>query len=150
MLKNDRSLTGDFLQSNTFCVDFCFFLICKSSANIISISHGCALGWLSPYLPLLQSDASPLANGPISLEETSWIGAILCVGGVIGNSIFGYLCKSIGRKRAIILLALPNLVWIWTLNYVIVGWYHWKYFFRASGCVSCSVVMYMNFIWRDF
>ncbi|XP_037038802.1 facilitated trehalose transporter Tret1-like [Bradysia coprophila] len=78
-------------------------------ANIISISHGCALGWLSPYLPLLQSDSSPLSTGSISLEETSWIGAILCIGGVIGNSIFGYLCKLIGRKRAIILLGLPNL-----------------------------------------
>lgn len=80
------------------------------TANIISVSHGCALGWLSPYLPLLQSDSSPLTTGPISLEETSWIGAILCVGGVVGNSLFGFLCNWIGRKRAITLLAFPNMV----------------------------------------
>ncbi|KAJ6633527.1 Facilitated trehalose transporter Tret1 [Pseudolycoriella hygida] len=78
-------------------------------ANIISLSHGCSLGWLSPYLPLLQSDSSPLFTGSINLEETSWIGAILCVGGVVGNSVFGYLCKLIGRKRSITLLAIPNL-----------------------------------------
>lgn len=86
------------------------FLFRDFTANIISLSHGCALGWLSPYLPLLQSDSSPLSTGSISLEETSWIGAILCVGGVVGNSTFGYLCKLIGRKRAITLLAFPNMV----------------------------------------
>lgn len=68
------------------------------------------MGWLSPYLPLLQSDSSPLTTGPISLEETSWIGAILCLGGVVGNSSFGFLCNWIGRKRAITLLAFPNMV----------------------------------------
>lgn len=80
------------------------------AANIISLSHGCILGWLSPFLPLLQSTNSPLESGAITLVEASWVAAIICFGGVIGNFTFGLLANHIGSKRAICLLAFPQMV----------------------------------------
>lgn len=74
------------------------------------MSHGCVLGWLSPFLPLLQSDNSPLRTGPISLVEASWVGAVICIGGVIGNFSFGLLVSRFGSKRGISLLAFPQMV----------------------------------------
>lgn len=49
----------------------------------MSLSHGCASGWLSPALIYFKSDASHLA--PITVEEASWIGASLPVGGFFGT-----------------------------------------------------------------
>lgn len=42
------------------------------TANIITLGHGTAIGWLSPALPTLQSNHSPLETGAITLEESSW------------------------------------------------------------------------------
>lgn len=75
------------------------------------MSHGCVIGWVSPFLPLLQSDQSPLETGAITLTQASWVGAFVCVGGVLGNFSFGMLVNLIGSKRTIILLALPQLVY---------------------------------------
>lgn len=79
-------------------------------ANLITLSHGCILGWLSPFLPLLKSPDSPLDGGAVTLDEASWIGAIICVGGVIGNFMFGMLVNYSGCKRAISCLAFPQVV----------------------------------------
>ena len=42
--------------------------------NILSITHGCALGWTSPIIPYLKSEATHLKSGPIDATEASWIG----------------------------------------------------------------------------
>lgn len=82
--------------------------------NIISLAHGSATGWLSPTLPLLQSAASPLATGPITTEQASWIGSLLSLGGILGNFIFSSLAEKYGRKFALVALAFPNLTF-WLL-----------------------------------
>lgn len=73
-------------------------------------SHGNAIGWLAPTLPTLQSADSPLTTGPITLEEASWIGSIICVGGVTGSLTFGLLVNRIGCKLSLYLLAVPHVV----------------------------------------
>lgn len=78
-------------------------------ANIISLSHGCVIAWTSPILPYLKSEDTHFKAGPITLEEASWIGSIICIGGLIGNFGFGYLSEKLGRKKAIILLAFPHI-----------------------------------------
>lgn len=82
--------------------------------NIISLAHGSATGWLSPSLPVLQSDDTHLVSGPISMEELSWIGGLLSLGGIVGNFMFSAIAGKFGRKFALILLAFPNLAF-WML-----------------------------------
>lgn len=68
------------------------------------------IGWLSPALLILISDSSPMNGGALTTEQVSWIGAILNVGALIGN--FGYTTVNnyFGRKKALCLLAFPNMV----------------------------------------
>lgn len=80
------------------------------AANLIMAGFGCGVGWLSMALPLLQSDKSPLDTGPLTVEDVSWIGSILSIGGMIGNLLVGYLVTIIGSKNSIMLLGLPQLV----------------------------------------
>uniref|UniRef100_A0A1L8DF24 Putative facilitated trehalose transporter tret1 n=1 Tax=Nyssomyia neivai TaxID=330878 RepID=A0A1L8DF24_9DIPT len=77
--------------------------------NIISLAHGSSIGWLSPFLPILLSEASPLATGKISMDEASWIGALLCAGGICGCAVYGSLATRCGRKTTILLLAVPHI-----------------------------------------
>lgn len=81
--------------------------------NLISFAHGAATGWLSPTVPILQSAATPLDH-PITMEQLSWIGSLLSVGGIMGNFFFSIVAERLGRKRALIILALPNLIF-WSL-----------------------------------
>lgn len=69
-----------------------------------------AIGWLSPNLPKLQSNETPLQSGPMTLSETSWIGSCFSIGAIVGNCVFGILSNYIGRKNTLCILALPNLV----------------------------------------
>lgn len=116
-------------------------------ANLITLSHGCVLGWLSPFLPLLQSEHSPLATGAVTLEQASWIGAIICVGGVLGNFVFGVLVTQIGCKQAIGCLAFPQVVsksWSFEFCEENDGIYY-----RASGCALCSAQASIICMWHE-
>lgn len=77
--------------------------------NIISFGHGLVLGWLSPSLPLLQAHDSPLASGPLTIEQTSWVGSLICAGGIVGNYLYSFLSNRYGRKFALNLLAFPQI-----------------------------------------
>lgn len=83
--------------------------------NLITLSHGCAIGWLSPFLPYLLSNDSHLNSGALTVEEASWVGSVLCVGGVLGSIFYGYLNGLIGKKYSLLLLVPPHLVSV--LNY---------------------------------
>ncbi|XP_061401456.1 facilitated trehalose transporter Tret1-like [Musca vetustissima] len=55
---------------------------------MISLAHGIGLGWLSPMLPKLQSSTDTPIDFTVNVDESSWIGALISVGGVIGNISF--------------------------------------------------------------
>lgn len=74
------------------------------------LSHGCIVGWMSPALLFLQSENSPLETGPLTTEEISWVGSILCMGAFAGSLTTGYIAGRLGCKRAIIFLAIPGVV----------------------------------------
>ncbi|XP_055858508.1 facilitated trehalose transporter Tret1-like [Episyrphus balteatus] len=78
------------------------------TVNLLAFSHGIGLGWAAPMLLTLQSPESPLAFN-ISVQEASWIGALVSVGGLIGNLTFGILLDHIGRKKCLYLLAVPHI-----------------------------------------
>ncbi|KAL5281944.1 hypothetical protein ACFFRR_005312 [Megaselia abdita] len=82
------------------------------AVNIMTLSHGIQLGWLSPMILFLQSDRSPLDHS-ITADESSWIGSCLSLGGLLGNFIFGLLLDKIGRKKTVLLLPIPHIIlWI--------------------------------------
>lgn len=109
--------------------------------NIIALSHGICIGWLSPVLPLLQSDESPLRTGPLTVDQTAVIGLLYCVGALIGTFVFIYISHRYGSKFALNLLAYPQ-IGFWLI--VIFGdSYHYLYFGRilkgitGGGVFSC-------------
>lgn len=44
------------------------------------------------------------------MEEASWIASILCIGGMIGSELFGWFSEKLGRKFAIVLATVPQLI----------------------------------------
>lgn len=74
------------------------------------LGFGCAIGWLSPALPWLQSSDTPLLSGPLTTEQTSWSGSIICLGGMAGNILFSALTLRIGAKMTLLSLACPQMV----------------------------------------
>lgn len=76
--------------------------------NVITLAHGCALGWVSPFLPYLRSSDSHLTTGPVTSDEISWIGSSLCIGGFLGAIIFGKIGETFGKKVTLLLLVIPH------------------------------------------
>jgi MFS family permease len=91
--------------------------------NLIALSHGCAVGWLSPFLPYLKSPDSHLSSGPITTEDVSWVGSLLAVGGFVGTILFGEITEKFGKKIALFLLVIPHLGF-WSLVFFSTHVYH--------------------------
>lgn len=91
--------------------------------NLIALSHGCVVGWLSPFLPYLKSSNSHLSTGAITSEDASWIGSLLAVGGFVGTIAFGQITEKFGKKIALFLLVIPHLSF-WCLIYFSTHVYH--------------------------
>lgn len=91
--------------------------------NLIALSHGSTLGWLSPFLPYLKSSDTHLETGPVSAEDVSWIGSLICVGGFIGTIAFGKITEKFGKKNAMFLLVIPHLSF-WCLVFFSTHVYH--------------------------
>uniref|UniRef100_A0AAG5DB31 Major facilitator superfamily (MFS) profile domain-containing protein n=1 Tax=Anopheles atroparvus TaxID=41427 RepID=A0AAG5DB31_ANOAO len=107
--------------------------------HIITASYGVTVGWPAPIIPLLRSPETPLPAGPITVEQASWIGATLCIGGTIGTILFALVHTYFGKKVGLLLLPVPHLI-LWTL--ILIGdnvWYiYWARFF--SGLTGGGVV----------
>lgn len=78
--------------------------------NLLTTGHGIVCGWPSAAVMLLMSDESPLPTGPISIDEASWITALMCAGGLVGNFFFGWVTERYGRKLPLMSLAVPQIV----------------------------------------
>ncbi|KAG4078315.1 hypothetical protein HA402_013025 [Bradysia odoriphaga] len=95
--------------------------------NLISLCHGFAVGWLSSAVPILKAEDTPLASGPLTVQQTMWLGGVYPLGGVVGNGVFGILANYFGRPMSMSLLALPNFIfWLTVLfannfNQLVVG-----------------------------
>lgn len=92
-----------------WCNTFIFFHFLRA-ANLLMLSFGCTIGWVSPALPLLQSPDTPLSSGPMTTEQISWTGSTLSVGALVGNILYGYLMVRYGSKMVLMSLAVPQLV----------------------------------------
>uniref|UniRef100_A0A182W7L4 Major facilitator superfamily (MFS) profile domain-containing protein n=1 Tax=Anopheles minimus TaxID=112268 RepID=A0A182W7L4_9DIPT len=107
--------------------------------HIITASYGVTVGWPAPIIPLLRSPDTPLPSGPVTVEEASWIGATLCIGGTIGTILFAFVHTYFGKKVALLLIPVPHII-LWTL--ILIGdnvWYiYWARF--CSGLTGGGVV----------
>lgn len=122
-------------------------------ANLIALSHGTIIGWVSPAIPKLSSAGTPLIkSGPLTNDQISWIGSINCVGGLLGSFSFGYFTAMLGSKRAVFFLAFP-LAAFWLLIYYGDTYYHiliarfiggW-----AGGGVRSSIMLYISEVAND-
>lgn len=77
--------------------------------NIIALSVGASIGWASPFLPVLQSDDSPLSES-LTIDQASWVGSLLPLGALFGTLVFGWLSEKVGRFWASLLTAVPEIV----------------------------------------
>lgn len=110
--------------------------------NILACCYGVALGWPSFSLLILQSDDTPLASGPLTTAQGSWIGSLIALGGFFGNLLFGWLSGRVGRKPLLLAAVVPMFLG-WALIYVAP---HVNYLYAArlllgiSGGAGCVVV----------
>ncbi|CAH2096900.1 unnamed protein product [Euphydryas editha] len=74
-----------------------------------SLCTGMSMGWTSPVFPQLRSDNSPLPREP-TLQEESWIGSLLVLGGLLGPLVTVPLSNRIGRRRIIMGSNIPLLL----------------------------------------
>lgn len=80
------------------------------SANIITLGQGCAIGWMSSAVMTLKSAGSPLADGPASTAQISWIASTSSIGAGLGAILFGLVCGRLGSRNATWLCAVPLTV----------------------------------------
>lgn len=109
------------------------------AVNMIAFSHGCVMGWLSPYLSYLKSSDTHLITGPLTPADVSWIGSLICVGGFIGTVVVGTITEKIGKKYTLFLLVIPNISF-WGLVFFSTHVYH-LYFARFIAGITGGSIM---------
>lgn len=116
------------------------------------LAHGAVIGWSSPALPILSSEQSPLASGPLTMDQISWIGSINCLSAMLGTIAFGYLISLMGIKRAMLLLTIPTTTF-WLLVYFGNHYYHLllaRFFSGFGGGGICTTLtLYVSEIADD-
>lgn len=72
---------------------------------LLAFTTGTAYSWASPVLPKLLNTTS----NPITEQEASWIAGILPLGSAISPIFTLHLSDKIGRKKTMLLFAVPAL-----------------------------------------
>lgn len=116
------------------------------------LGHGCTAGWVSPALPILESDETPLDSGKINPSDASWIGSLDCIGAFFGTAFYAGLTTIIGNKQSMLLIAIPSAMH-WILIYFGNNPYH-LYAARfvtgwAGGGIQTAIVLYISEIAND-
>lgn len=108
--------------------------------NILALTGDTTLTWSSPMIPKLEANSTttnPLGR-PINEEEISWIGSLQYIGAMLGIFPFGLLADKIGRKKTLLILAVPHFVSF--LMFAFAKDIIWFYLGRFLGGVSLSSV----------
>lgn len=70
-------------------------------------------------------------NRTITQDEESWIGSLINIGAIIGPLPFGFLSEKLGRKIALLFVALPLII-----AYFILAFLHDIYWYYAARFIS--------------
>lgn len=81
-----------------------------SSVNLTAFIFGIVIGFTGPNLELFKSDDTPLASGKITTDEESWISSLAAFGAIGFTLAYGYISEKFGRKKAILLIGIPQTV----------------------------------------
>ncbi|KAF7270697.1 hypothetical protein GWI33_016365 [Rhynchophorus ferrugineus] len=94
----------------------CWFLHWAAlTADVPLFAGGIAMSWTSPVIPKLHSDENPFDHQVTTTHE-AWIAALMPLGAAIGPLAAGYCADKLGRKKALIFLALPMVIGFLTLS----------------------------------
>lgn len=85
--------------------------------NLITFAHGSLYSWLSPALLILDSDDTPLQDGPLDAEKKSLLGSAIVIGGLFGILLIQKLSQYVGYRVQLIFLALPHFVSCFLQNF---------------------------------
>lgn len=77
---------------------------------LMAIVNGVIVCWCSTCFDLLISDESPLPSGKLTVDQASWVASLLQIGGLIGNSYFGYITNNFGRKWPLLFTTIPMIL----------------------------------------
>ncbi|XP_063242168.1 facilitated trehalose transporter Tret1-2 homolog [Bacillus rossius redtenbacheri] len=84
--------------------------LAASAVNLAAFANGAVVGWPSPALAALQSDASPVGVAPMTDDAASWLGSLMCLGSLVAAPAYGRLCSRHSRKTTGYLVALQGVV----------------------------------------
>lgn len=76
----------------------------------MALVYGITVGWVSPSIKGLQSPDNYVLDRPITDAELSLVGSVMCLGGLVGSVVFGWAVNIVGRKRSLLILALPQVL----------------------------------------
>ncbi|KAJ9599664.1 hypothetical protein L9F63_026489, partial [Diploptera punctata] len=85
--------------------------------NIAAFAYGVTVGWPSSAIPQLSSENNPIGSEPITVEDGSWLGGIICVGALASLPIYSYISEKFGRKTSGYLVGIPFIIG-WILTYI--------------------------------
>lgn len=74
------------------------------------MAYGTVCGWPSANFPVLLSNETPLASGPMTMDQISWVGSFMSIGSLFGNVFFGWMSERFGRKNSLLFSAIPQIV----------------------------------------
>ncbi|XP_069700466.1 facilitated trehalose transporter Tret1-like [Periplaneta americana] len=118
-------------------------ILAAVTANMVIISAGTLLTWSSPATTLLQKEDGPFV---ITDQQASWVGSLLALGAMFGSLPSGILITKMGRKNAILSLALPvTLSWVLIVVTNSVVWLYVARFVAGLtlGGVSFTIPIYV-------
>ncbi|KAG5879050.1 hypothetical protein JTB14_003613 [Gonioctena quinquepunctata] len=115
-------------------------------ACLAPFTNGLQLSWTSPFIPKITKDK---VHYDISEEEASYLTIIQPIAMILTCPFSAKLCDIIGRKRTLMLIALPHtLNWILTIVATNIYTFYASRIFSgtASGNSFCC---YTNVHWRS-
>ena len=86
-------------------------------ANLAGFCHGNTIGWSGPALWILLSEDSPLPSGPITINDSGWIGSVTFLGLILGICLNALSFKFCSGKFTRCWLAVPVLVSFYFVKY---------------------------------
>ena len=115
-------------------------LFCTICACLGALNFGFTIGYSSPAIP------SMVKHGVLLEENAGLFGSLMTVGALIGGPVAGWFVEKMGRKRTILLSALPfflgygSLVSAQSVSYLYVGRFLTGI---GSGMITVCVPMYV-------
>ncbi|XP_043462197.1 facilitated trehalose transporter Tret1-like [Leptopilina heterotoma] len=95
-------------RKNSVNINLCYKYAAAISASTTVAGYGMIISWTSPALPHLTN--STLSSFPVTEMEAAWIASLLSFGIITGYILNPFLIDTIGSKRTLLLLALPQLL----------------------------------------